>query len=141
MPCVAKALRTSTIYVATGEDTVVYRSFDDVPPRLRRKLDEFTSGKNSATILIADRRGRDEILRAIHALPQEARNRLLAAVGERIIEQPRKRRRVRVYCIGAFIALAITLLVWAIANLRKHSTRQRGSLRPGRSRRQIQPQV
>src|SRR5574341_292927 len=106
----AKALRTSTIYVATGEDMVVYRSFDDVPPRLRRKLEEFTSGKNAATILIADRRGRDEILRAIHALPPEARNRLLAAVGERIIEQPGKRRRAGVYWIEALIALAITLV-------------------------------
>ena len=57
-------VKTSTIVVATGTKTEVFRSLDEVPRRLRRKLEDSTSGQNAATILIADRRGREEILRA-----------------------------------------------------------------------------
>ncbi len=62
-------LRTSTILIATDEQTRVYRTLKDVPPRLRRKLLQSTSGANSATILIADRKGRQELARAVHGLP------------------------------------------------------------------------
>jgi hypothetical protein len=36
---------------------------------LRRKLRETTSGLNSATILIADKRGREELVRALQTRP------------------------------------------------------------------------
>ena len=57
--------RSSTIFIATGAETRVYRSVEDVPPALRRKLVESTRGLNSATILIADKRGREELVRAL----------------------------------------------------------------------------
>jgi hypothetical protein len=57
--------RTSTIFIAIGEDTRVYRSVSEIPPALRRKLEESTQSMNSATILIADKRGREELLRAL----------------------------------------------------------------------------
>jgi hypothetical protein len=62
-------LRTSTILIATKEKTDVYRNLKDVPPKLRRKLVQTTSGANSATILIADRKGRQELARAVRGLP------------------------------------------------------------------------
>jgi hypothetical protein len=46
---------------------------DDVPPKLRRKLTESTNGINSATILIADRNGRDELMKAIQGRPSSLR--------------------------------------------------------------------
>jgi len=55
----------------------VYRSVKDVPPPLRRKLLKSTNGLNSATILIADRRGREEIARAIQNLPSSLQRRFL----------------------------------------------------------------
>lgn len=58
-------LKSSTIFISVGNRTEVYRSVDDVPPLLRKKLEESTNGLNSATILIADRRGREEIMRAV----------------------------------------------------------------------------
>jgi len=69
-------LKSSTIFIATGAKTRVFRSVDEVPPPLRKRLKESTSGINSATILIADRRGREEIVRAIRGWPSEMKARL-----------------------------------------------------------------
>lgn len=68
--------RSSTIFIATGEATRVYRSVREVPPELRRRLEKSTSGTNSATILIADKRGREELVRALQGLPSEVQSRL-----------------------------------------------------------------
>lgn len=70
-------LKSSTIFISVGEKTSVYRSVDEVPPRLRKKLEQSTNGINSATILIADRRGRQEIARAIRGLPSGMRSPLV----------------------------------------------------------------
>lgn len=51
---------------------MVYRSVDEVPPRLRTRLMRSTSSSNSGTILIADRRGRREIARAMRKAPAPA---------------------------------------------------------------------
>jgi len=53
---------------------------DDVPPRLRKQLEDSTNSFNSATILIADRRGREEILRALNGLPSGLRSRLASSL-------------------------------------------------------------
>jgi hypothetical protein len=58
-------VKTSTIFIAKGGRTRVYRSVSEIPQRLRKELEESTNGFNSATILIADRRGRKEIPRAL----------------------------------------------------------------------------
>jgi hypothetical protein len=58
-------LKSSTIFISVGDKTRVFRSVEDVPGPLRKKLEQSTNGIHSATILIADRRGREEILRAI----------------------------------------------------------------------------
>src|SRR5919202_3736704 len=68
-------VKTSTIFISVGSKTKVFRSVDDVPPRLRRKLQESTTGLNAATILIADRKGREEIVRALQGLPSGLRPR------------------------------------------------------------------
>ena len=62
-------VKTSTIFISVGSKTKVYRSVDEVPPKLRRKLQESTTGLNAATILIADRKGREEIVKALQGLP------------------------------------------------------------------------
>ena len=48
----------------------MYRSVDEVPARLRSRLGGTPpTGATRATILIADRRGREEIAKALQALP------------------------------------------------------------------------
>ncbi|HEX4164006.1 MAG TPA: hypothetical protein VHZ55_00910 [Bryobacteraceae bacterium] len=69
--------RSATIFIASGDKTNVYRSVDDIPPELRRKLVETTSGMNSATILIADKRGREELVRALQGGRTEIKCRLV----------------------------------------------------------------
>jgi hypothetical protein len=73
-------VKTSTIFIAKGGKTNVYHSVNDVPPRLRKQLEESTNSFNSATILIADRRGREEILRALNGLPSGLRSRLASSL-------------------------------------------------------------
>jgi hypothetical protein len=61
--------QTSTVLIAAGMTRTVYRSVEDVPRGLRSRLLKSTNSSNSATILIADRRGRQEIARAMRNLP------------------------------------------------------------------------
>lgn len=72
--------QTSTVLISTAGEDLVYRTVDEVPPRLRSQLLKSTNGANSATILIADRRGRNEIARAIRKLPGANQRRLRRSV-------------------------------------------------------------
>ena len=73
-------VKTSTIFIAKGGKTQVYHSVNDVPAHLRKQLEDSTNSFNSATILIADRRGREEILRALNGLPSGLRSRLASSL-------------------------------------------------------------
>ena len=75
-PAVNGLYQTSTVFISSGNSDLVYRSVDEVPIRLRTKLLKFTNGRNSATILIADRSGREEIARAIQNLPSRLERRV-----------------------------------------------------------------
>ena len=76
-------VKTSTIFIAKRGQTRVYRSVDEIPAKLRKELDESTNSFNSATILIADRRGREEILRALNGLPSGLRTRLASSLASK----------------------------------------------------------
>lgn len=63
--------QTSTVLISSGDTEGVYRSVEEVPAPLRTRLMKSTNGANSATILIADRRGREEIARAMKGTPAQ----------------------------------------------------------------------
>lgn len=69
--------RSSTIFIATEDGTHVYRAMGEIPAGLRRKLVQSTHGLNSATILIADKRGREELVRALRGGPSDVQCRLV----------------------------------------------------------------
>jgi hypothetical protein len=73
---------TSTVLISAGREEWVCRTVEEVPPHLRRRLIKSTNGSNSATILIADRRGRLEIARALRKLPSSTQRRLRRSMGE-----------------------------------------------------------
>ena len=75
--------KSSTIFITDREKTNVYRSLGDVPTDLRRKLHESTQGVNSATILIADKRGREELVRALQGRPSDVQCRLADTIREK----------------------------------------------------------
>lgn len=83
-------LKSSTIFISVGNKTEVYRSVADVPPPLRKKLEQSTNGINSATILIADRKGKEEIVRAIRGLPSNLRSKLSTSLREDAARVERK---------------------------------------------------
>jgi len=72
--------QTSTVLISVAGSERVFRSVDEVPAALRTRLLKSTNGANSATILIADRRGRREIARAMRNLPGSAQRSLLRAI-------------------------------------------------------------
>jgi hypothetical protein len=72
--------QTSTVLISAGGKDQVYRSVEDVPARLRTRLLKSTNGANSATILIADQRGRKEIAKAMRNLPGPSQRRLLHSI-------------------------------------------------------------
>jgi hypothetical protein len=109
-------LKTSTIFVAVGQRTNVYRSLDDMPESLRRKVVQTTSGSNSATILIADRRGKDELVRAIQGLPSSIPLRVTAEA-RRKRERREKMDRIKAkrYWLEIILIGLLAVLLWALA--------------------------
>lgn len=81
-------VKTSTIFIAKGGRTRIYRSVSEVPPQLRKELEESTNSFNSATILIADRRGREEIIKTLNGIPSALRSRLAPSLAARTEAQP-----------------------------------------------------
>jgi hypothetical protein len=61
--------QTSAVLISAQGADMLYRSMDEVPRPWRTKLLESTSSANSATILIADKRGREELARVMRSLP------------------------------------------------------------------------
>lgn len=105
--------QTSTVLISTGGADRVYRSVSDVPPRLRTKLLKSTNGANSATILIADRRGRKQIAQAMRRLPNARQRRLASFLlgGDAAPERDSWLTPARRMGILALIALSVLVLL------------------------------
>jgi hypothetical protein len=111
-------VQTSIVVISAGGEDLVYRTVDEVPSRLRSKLLRSTNGSNSATILIADRRGRKQVTKALRALPGPAQRRFMHNVQRGKVSlaewlTPPRRRAV----VAALLLLAL-LFVGAVFRLR-----------------------
>ncbi|MEO7652617.1 MAG: hypothetical protein ABIZ80_19330, partial [Bryobacteraceae bacterium] len=92
-----------------GSTDAVYRSVEEVPAPLRRKLYQSTSGIHSATIVIADREGRKEIAKAIRNLPAGAKMARSSSRAASLRIDPRTLRAV-----GVFLALLVSILIFLV---------------------------
>ena len=115
--------KSSTIFIATNEKTRVYRSVRDVPPDLRRRLEESTNGTNSATILIADKRGREELVRALQGLPSEVQSRLATTLRanqkRQAASMPKAKRKKKLRLWLEILApVAVGFTVWLLTAVR-----------------------
>src|SRR5215208_3506042 len=91
-------LKTSTIFVAVGRHAHVYKSVGEIPASLRLRLEKTTAGANSATIVIADRRGKEELVRAIQGQPSSIPLRLTEGARRKRAHRDRiERARARRY--------------------------------------------
>ena len=108
-------VKTSAILIADAHRTAVYRNVDEVPPELRRKLAESTAGSNAATVLIADRRGARELLRAnVRALIEE---RIAPAPGFRALvwdDVSQMARFLRAHWLGFTVPVTAAFVLWRL---------------------------
>jgi hypothetical protein len=110
-------LKSSTIFISVGNKTEVYRSVEDVPPTLRKRLEQSTNGINSATILIADRKGKEEIVRAIRGLPSGLRSRLTTSLRKEARQASRAMDHWTLVCqewAELLLPAAIGLAAWLL---------------------------
>ena len=92
--------RTRAILIAAGRLRRVYSSPAEVPPDLRRPLEKALGGELTATIVIADERGRAEALERLRELP------------------PPPPRPAFPYAREAVLAGLLFFFLWALATLR-----------------------
>lgn len=106
--------RSSTIFIAIGEKTRVYRSVEEIPPTLRRKLQQTTRGMNSATILIADKRGREELIRALQGQPPGVERDLAHSIRPAPPEQqPKPLKRLPFGSLRTWLELLLPVVIGA----------------------------
>ena len=110
-------LKTSAILIAAGGTAGVYSSLKEVPRPLRTRLIESTTGVNSGTILIADRQGRRQILRALRRLPGSPQRSLLQSIFTQTGVEKRRARRLLWQSL-AWLVIAFTVIaIWLVREL------------------------
>ena len=100
-------MKTSAVLIAAGGERQIYRSMAEVPADLRKILQESTNSRNSATILIADRRGKEEIAKALERVAEPAPV-PSAPVARRILGLPWRN------WVGVAIGFASGVTVWLL---------------------------
>jgi hypothetical protein len=115
--------KRSTIFIADGKGIKVFHSVSEVPAALRRKLHESTRSTNSATILIADRQGREELVRALQGEPSNVQCRLAETLRARQTRPPQENPASPRPSLGrpwlAFLfMLLICASIWLVLELR-----------------------
>jgi hypothetical protein len=78
-------VKTSTVFVSVGHETRVFRSVDEVPPEWRKRFERPKGGLKPQTILIADRKGREEILKSLQGQPSSVKTRWRASSGAPVL--------------------------------------------------------
>jgi hypothetical protein len=105
--------RVSTIVVGEKDRTRIFHSLDEIPPELRRKMESSMTGDSAATLLIADERGREEIMAKLNGGESVLESRLI----ESIIRQRRalapvpRKIRIRWHRVAAAALLMVVTLI------------------------------
>ena len=103
------------IFVSTGQRTRVFRSIDDVPADLRRKLNDNIAGPNCRTLIVADRRGREYLFRALKRANAESPTNT-AAQPARVHGLIRRWADLRDYWLEIGLIGLLGIASWALFN-------------------------
>jgi hypothetical protein len=111
--------QSSTVLISAKGTEMMYRSVEEIPDPLRHKLLKSTNSSNSATILIADRRGRKEIAKALRNLPGSAQRRMVRSLlsGNSAPESvrwltPRRKKLI----LAAVLTMALALIAFVFTH-------------------------
>lgn len=107
--------KISTILISIGDETKTFRSVAEMPPSLRKRLLESTSGRLAGTLLIADEKGRKEIMRTMQGHSSSLESRLLASLARQYTREKRPhwlswRQAAEIGLVGG-----IGLCLWLLA--------------------------
>jgi hypothetical protein len=115
--------RTSTIFISTEEGTKVYSSTADIPVAVRKRLERITE---TQTLLIADRRGREEVLRAAAGGPSSIQLQAYRRFSDKLrddnaVAAPSKAqatfaRKVRL-CLEYLVPVAVGTSLWLLLDI------------------------
>jgi hypothetical protein len=105
---VSGLFQTSTVLISAGGADLVYHSVEEIPSGLRTRLLKSTSGGNSGTILIADRRGREEIAKTMGKLPG-------GREGSSRAEWLTRGQKCGMAAVVVLLALALALGAWVFS--------------------------
>jgi hypothetical protein len=106
--------RVSTIIVGEESRTRVFHSAEEMPKDLRKRMDRCMTSETSATLLIADERGRQEIMHKLEGGSSPLNSRLIESIvrQRRGLDPVPPKVRIR---WGRLAALAVVVLVAIIA--------------------------
>lgn len=110
-------LKTSTILISADQTEAVFHSIYDLPENLRKRFLDSTTGLDATTVLIADRRGKEELAKAIRKLPPRNQRRLLPLImgGDSGASASRSLFHMSVpQLVGMLLAGTAGVLVWLI---------------------------
>src|SRR5882757_2821381 len=114
-------LKSSTVFVSIGEETRVFRSVDEVPAEWIRYFERSKGRLRPQTILIADPKGKEEILRGLQGLPSSVRPRwnpaTIGSTSDAVLTPSARfhwttRQVMAEVSLAALIGAAIVLAFW-----------------------------
>lgn len=106
-------LRTSSIIVGTDEGSAVFRTMEECPPEVRRRMRETLPGPNACTIMITNREALDAMRSKTIGVPRsEIKTAARTGPQERGLSLPRW--QVLAGALLGGVAAVTALLVWAM---------------------------
>lgn len=79
--------KSSVVFVSTGQGTQKFGSLDELPPALKKKFKETVEDATVARILIADKRGCEELKRRLQNRPKRTERGVTTTVEEQRLEE------------------------------------------------------
>jgi hypothetical protein len=99
--------KTSTVLITMGDSGRIYRSIDDAPEELREQMEKAAMSCDSASIVIADRAGRDKIEDALNLIEKTEPESGTAQPGPALVQTV-----LKIAGTVALVALTALVLIW-----------------------------